>query len=77
MWRGVSDTDRQAAVRILLATAALNLVGWGIFALAVLPHHFRSAGLGRPAGSRVVARGLDASRPVDGIQGFEGAVRHE
>ena len=25
---------------------ALNLLGWGIFAVAIQPHHFRYAGLG-------------------------------
>jgi high-affinity nickel-transport protein len=50
---------------MLLAIALLNLGGWGLFALAVLPHHFRYTGLGLGLGVGVTAWTLGARHAFD------------
>ncbi|MGD1059064.1 MAG: hypothetical protein ABR992_16800 [Solirubrobacteraceae bacterium] len=40
---------------MLLCIAAVNGLGWGIFALAILPHHFRYDGLGVGIGVAITA----------------------
>ena len=44
---------------------ALNLLGWGIFAVAIQPHHFRYAGLGIGLGVALTAWTLGARHAFD------------
>ena len=48
-----------------LVIAALNVLGWGIFALAVAPHHFRYQGLGLGLGVAFTAWTLGARHAFD------------
>jgi len=48
-----------------LVIAALNAAGWGIFAFAVQPHHFRYAGLGLGLGVAFTAWTLGARHAFD------------
>jgi nickel/cobalt transporter (NiCoT) family protein len=64
-WQALPKADRRYAVGILAAVTALNLLGWGIFALAVLPHHFRSAGLGVGIGAAFTAWTLGCRHAFD------------
>ena len=48
-----------------LVILALNLLGWGIFAFAIQPHHFRYAGLGIGLGVALTAWTLGARHAFD------------
>src|SRR5260370_1573772 len=48
-----------------LVVLTLNLAGWGIFAVAVAPHHFRFTGLGLGLGVALTAWTLGARHAFD------------
>jgi high-affinity nickel-transport protein len=48
-----------------LVVVALNLAGWGIFAFAIAPHHFRFTGLGIGLGVALTAWTLGARHAFD------------
>jgi high-affinity nickel-transport protein len=50
---------------MLAAIGGLNLAGWGLFLLAIEPHHFRYAGLGVGFGVAVTAWTLGARHAFD------------
>jgi high-affinity nickel-transport protein len=50
---------------MLAAIAGLNLAGWGLFALAILPRHFRYSGLGVGVGVALTAWTLGARHAFD------------
>jgi high-affinity nickel-transport protein len=45
-WRNLTGSEKRQAGGMLATIAALNAAGWGIFAVAILPHHFHYKGLG-------------------------------
>ena len=64
-WRALSPSERRQALGILAAIAALNLAGWAIFLLAVLPRHFHYAGLGVGIGVAFTAWTLGCRHAFD------------
>jgi high-affinity nickel-transport protein len=62
---------------MLVAIVAMNLAGWGIFILAILPHHFRSAGLGVGLGAAFTAWSLGCRHAFDAdhIAAIDNATR--
>jgi hypothetical protein len=57
-WRQLSPLERRRVGAMLAVIAGLNIAGWLIFALAILPRHFRYSGLGVGMG---VAFGLSVA----------------
>ena len=47
------EWGRVAAMGVVIV--AMNVAGWGIFAFAILPHHFHYKGLGIGAGVALTA----------------------
>jgi high-affinity nickel-transport protein len=45
-WRNLTGSEKRQAGGMLATIAALNAAGWGVFAVAILPHHFHYKGLG-------------------------------
>ena len=76
-WRSFSPKEKRSAGLMLFAIALLNAVGWGLFALAVLPHHFRYSGLGLGLGVAVTAWTLGARHAFDAdhIAAIDNATR--
>jgi high-affinity nickel-transport protein len=62
---------------MLLSIAAVNALGWGIFALAILPHHFRYDGLGVGIGVAITAwtLGLRHAFDADHIAAIDNSTR--
>jgi len=58
-----AEWGRLGAMAALIG--ALNAAGWGIFAVAVVPHHFRYPGLGLGAGVAATAWTLGARHAFD------------
>jgi nickel/cobalt transporter (NiCoT) family protein len=50
---------------MLAAIAAINMLGWGIFAIAILPQHFHYKGLGIGIGVAITAWSLGARHAFD------------
>jgi high-affinity nickel-transport protein len=64
-WRGLSRAERRQAAAMLGTIAALNLAGWGVFLLAILPRHLRYAGLGVGVGVAFTAWTLGCRHAFD------------
>ena len=64
-WHAFSPHEKHSAGLMLAAIIVLNMAGWGLFALAVLPHHFRYTGLGLGLGVAVTAWTLGARHAFD------------
>ncbi|HEX4108963.1 MAG TPA: HoxN/HupN/NixA family nickel/cobalt transporter [Solirubrobacteraceae bacterium] len=64
-WRALTGAERARAAAMAAFVLALNLFGWGTFALAILPHHFRYHGLGIGIGVAVTAWTLGARHAFD------------
>jgi nickel/cobalt transporter (NiCoT) family protein len=62
---------------MVLAILAVNALGWAIFALAILPHHFRYAGLGIGAGVALTAwtLGMRHAFDADHISAIDNVTR--
>jgi high-affinity nickel-transport protein len=76
-WRGLPGAERRQAAGILASIAALNLAGWGLFLLAILPHHVRYAGLGVGIGVAFTAWTLGCRHAFDAdhIAAIDNATR--
>ncbi|MBO0769152.1 MAG: HoxN/HupN/NixA family nickel/cobalt transporter [Solirubrobacterales bacterium] len=64
-WRSFSAQEKRDATLMLATVAGLNIAGWGLFALAIMPHHFHYAGLGVGVGVAVTAWTLGARHAFD------------
>lgn len=64
-WRTLARAEKRHAGAMLATIAALNAAGWGIFALAILPHHFRYTGLGIGIGVAFTAWTLGCRHAFD------------
>jgi high-affinity nickel-transport protein len=64
-WRSLSGPERTRASGMLAVIAGLNAAGWGIFALAILPHHFKYNGLGVGMGVAFTAWTLGCRHAFD------------
>lgn len=64
-WQSLSRRDRARVGWMLATVGALNAAGWGIFALAILPHHFRYSGLGIGLGVAITAWTLGCRHGFD------------
>lgn len=63
--RSLTPGDRARLGGIWATILALNGLGWGTFALVVLPHHFRYSGLGIGIGVAITAWTLGARHAFD------------
>jgi high-affinity nickel-transport protein len=64
-WRTLSCSEKRHSGAMLATIALLNATGWGIFAVAILPHHFRYSGLGIGIGVAVTAWTLGCRHAFD------------
>jgi high-affinity nickel-transport protein len=64
-WRALSGPERNRLGGMLATIVALNVAGWGLFVLAVLPGHLRFQGLGVGLGAAVTAWTLGCRHAVD------------
>jgi high-affinity nickel-transport protein len=64
-WRTLTRLEKQHAGGILATIAASNAAGWGIFAVAILPHHFYYDGLGVGIGVAFTAWTLGCRHAFD------------
>jgi high-affinity nickel-transport protein len=73
----LTRAERTRVGAMLLTITVINGLGWGIFALAVLPHHFRYEGLGVGIGVAVTAwtLGLRHAFDADHIAAIDNATR--
>ena len=76
-WRSATRAERARIGAMLLAIAGVNVFGWGVFALVVLPHHFRYEGLGVGIGVAVTAwtLGLRHAFDADHIAAIDNSTR--
>ena len=76
-WRSSTRAERARIGAMLASIVAVNALGWGIFALAILPHHFRYDGLGVGIGVAVTAwtLGLRHAFDADHIAAIDNATR--
>jgi len=76
-WRSSTRAERVRIAAMLTTIAAVNALGWGIFALAILPHHFRYDGLGVGIGVAVTAwtLGLRHAFDADHIAAIDNSTR--
>ena len=64
-WRSLTPRQKARAGAMLATIAALNAAGWGLFAFAILPHHFRYTGLGLGIGVAFTAWTLGCRHAFD------------
>ena len=64
-WRALTGAKKRHAGGMLATIAALNGAGFGIFAIAILPHHFRYSGLGIGIGVAFTAWTLGCRHAFD------------
>jgi high-affinity nickel-transport protein len=64
-WRNLTGSEKRQAGGMLATIAALNAAGWGIFAVAILPHHFHHKGLGIGIGVAFTAWTLGCRHALD------------
>jgi nickel/cobalt transporter (NiCoT) family protein len=76
-WRSLTRPERTRVAGMLAVIVAINALGWGIFALAILPHHFRYDGLGVGIGVAVTAwtLGLRHAFDADHIAAIDNSTR--
>jgi nickel/cobalt transporter (NiCoT) family protein len=76
-WRSSTRAERARIAAMLAVIATVNVLGWGIFALVVLPHHFRYDGLGVGIGVALTAwtLGLRHAFDADHIAAIDNATR--
>jgi nickel/cobalt transporter (NiCoT) family protein len=76
-WRSFTRAERARIGAMLVTIVAVNALGWGIFALTILPHHFRYDGLGIGIGVAVTAwtLGLRHAFDADHIAAIDNATR--
>jgi nickel/cobalt transporter (NiCoT) family protein len=63
-WRSLTRAER-TRVAGMLAVIVVNALGWGIFALEILPRHFHYKGLGVAIGVAVTAWALGLRHAFD------------
>jgi len=64
-WRALTPREKSRAGAMLATIAALNAAGWGLFAFAILPHHFHYTGLGIGLGVAFTAWTLGCRHAFD------------
>ncbi len=64
-WRTLTPGQRRRAYGMLAVIGGINALGWGIFALAILPHRFRYNGLGVGLGVAFTAWTLGCRHAFD------------
>ncbi len=64
-WSGFTRAERRQAAAMLAVIAGLNLAGWGVFLLAILPRHLHYAGLGLGVGVAFTAWTLGCRHAFD------------
>ncbi len=76
-WRSLSRAERVRAGGMVATIVGLNALGWGIFVLAILPHHFHYKGLGIGLGVAVTVwtLGLRHAFDADHIAAIDNATR--
>lgn len=76
-WRTLTRPERARAGGMVLAIVGVNALGWGIFALAILPHQFHFKGLGIGIGVAVTAwtLGLRHALDADHIAAIDNSTR--
>jgi high-affinity nickel-transport protein len=76
-WRDLSGAEQRYAAAMLVTIAALNLAGWGVFVLAILPRHLHYAGLGLGIGAGFTAWTLGCRHAFDAdhIAAIDNATR--
>jgi len=77
LWRSLSGAERRRWAGMLAAIVGLNLAGWGIFVLAIMPHHFKYAGLGVGIGVAATAwtLGMRHAFDADHIAAIDNSTR--
>ena len=63
--RAFTGAERRRVGAMLAAIFTLNIAGWGLFAVAILPHHFRYTGLGLGIGVAFTAWTLGVRHAFD------------
>ena len=76
-WQSLSAAERARVGGMLATILGINALGWGIFALAILPHHFRYRGLGIGVGLAITAwtLGLRHAFDADHIAAIDNSTR--
>ena len=76
-WRTLTASEKRHAGGMLVTIVGLNVAGWGIFAVAVVPHHFRYSGLGIGIGVAFTAWTLGCRHAFDAdhIAAIDNATR--
>src|ERR1700739_3494767 len=64
-WRSLSGSERGHVSAMFAVVLALNATGWGVFVLAVLPHHLHFRGLGVGIGAALTAWTLGCRHAFD------------
>ena len=64
-WRILSRSERWRASAMVTTIVGLNVAGWVIFVVAILPHHFRYRGLGVGIGVALTAWTLGCRHAFD------------
>jgi high-affinity nickel-transport protein len=76
-WRSLTGAERARVGGMLATIAGINALGWGIFALEILPRHFHYRGLGVGIGVAVTAwtLGLRHAFDADHIAAIDNSTR--
>src|ERR1700746_644003 len=76
-WRSLTGPERARAGLMLAVIAGVNMLGWGVFALEIVPRPFRYQGLGVGFGVGVTAwtLGLRHAFDADHIAAIDNATR--
>src|SRR5271155_4069786 len=76
-WRSLTRAERARVSGMLATIVAVNALGWGIFALEILPHNFHYKGLGIGIGVAVTAwtLGLRHAFDADHIAAIDNSTR--
>jgi len=76
-WRSLTRPERMRVAGMLAVIVGVNALGWGIFALEILPRHFRYDGLGVGIGVAITAwtLGLRHAFDADHIAAIDNSTR--
>jgi nickel/cobalt transporter (NiCoT) family protein len=76
-WRSLTRPERTRVAGMLAVIVGINALGWGIFALEILPRHFRYDGLGVGIGVAITAwtLGLRHAFDADHIAAIDNSTR--